>query len=229
MRDFNINSREDFERQVQDDPQLASKYLDLNLGSLPTASAFALRDVMPILAGANKRVRVTLASDMDPTLFKSSHVIYIGYLSGLGMLREIVFAGSRFQIGTSYDELIDTKTGKPYVSEAGGPVDDATRYRDYGYFSTFAGPNGNQNLIIAGTRDTALMQVAETVTVGRKLAELRSRASESNAFEALYEVYGVHHTNMEAKLLMAEPLNAANIWGEGWRSAAGTPATAQQR
>ncbi len=107
-------------------------------------------------------------------------------------------------------------------------MDDATRYRDYGYFSTFAGPNGNQNLIIAGTRDTALMQIAETVTGRRKLAELQQHAGESHAFEALYEVYGMHHTNMEAKLLLAEPLNAASIWGDGLRTAA-TPVPVAQK
>jgi hypothetical protein len=227
VRDFNINSREDLERVSQEDPQLAAKYTDMSLGYLPTGSAFALRDVLPILAGANKRVRVTLASEMDPTLFKTSHVIYIGYLSGLGMLRDVVFAGSRFQVGMSYDELIDTKTGKPYVSEAAGPLDDGTRYRDYGYFSTFAGPNGNQNLIITGTRDTALMQIAETVTARKKLGELAEHTVGSNAFEALYEVYGMHHTNMEATLLLAAPMNAASIWSDGIRTAA-TPAVAQK-
>jgi hypothetical protein len=215
VRDFSINSHDDFERHLQRNPELAQRYTDLNLAYLPTASAYALRDVMPILAAANKRVGIVMASQLDPSLFKTAHVIYIGYLSGLGMLGDIVFAGSRFTIGASYDELVDVATGTSYLSEAGGPVKDAVRYRDYGYFSTFAGPNGNQNLIIAGTRDTAVMQTAETLTGGRRLQELIAKAGSSHdAFEALYEVYGVNRTNIEARLLLTAPLHTDGIWQE---------------
>jgi hypothetical protein len=232
VRDFSINSRDDLEQRLQREPQLVRRYEDLNLTYLPTASAYALRSVLPILASANKRVRVVMASQLDASVLKSSHVIYIGYLSGLGgMLREIVFAGSRFDIGDSFDELVDATTGASYVSEAGEPPGDAVRYRDYGYFSTFAGPNGNRNLIIAGMRDTALMQTAETVTGGRRLAELLRRGdTASGAFEALYEVYGVNGTNIEARLLLTAPLHSGDIWresqeGGSWRNAA-APAVA---
>jgi hypothetical protein len=216
VRDFSINSRDDLEQRLLNEPQLARRYEDLNLTYLPTASAYALRNVMPILAAANKRVRVVMASQLDAAVLKSAHIIYIGYLSGLGgMLREIVFAGSRFNIGNSFDELVDATTGASYMSEAGEPPGDAVRYRDYGYFSTFSGPNGNRNLIIAGMRDTALMQTAETVTGSRRLAELTRRGdTRDGAFEALYEVYGVNGTNIEARLLLTAPLHSGDIWRE---------------
>ncbi len=86
VRDFAINSREDLEQRMQSRPELAQRYEDLNLGYLPTSSAFALREVLPVLVGSGKRVSVTLASELDPAAFKTSHVVYIGYLSALGML-----------------------------------------------------------------------------------------------------------------------------------------------
>ena len=214
VRDFNINSREDLEQRMQARPDLAQRYEDLNLGYLPTSSAYALREVLPVLVGSGKRVSVTLASELDPTAFKTSHVVYIGYLSALGMLQEIVFAGSRFSIGASFDELIDLTTGTAYVSEAGGPIKDAVRYRDYAYFSTFKGPNGNQHVIIAGTRDTAVMQTAEVLSGSRKLAELSGRAGKASSFEALYEVYSVNRTNIESRLLVATALDTKAIWNE---------------
>lgn len=214
VRDFTINSRADLEQRVQARPDLAQRYTDLNLGYLPTSSAYALREVLPVLIGSGKRVSITLASELDPTAFKTSHVVYIGYLSALGMLQEIVFAGSRFSIGASFDELIDLQTGTAYVSEAGGPIKDAVRYRDYAYFSTFKGPNGNQHVIIAGTRDTAVMQTAEVVAGGRKLAELTGRAGKTQSFEALYEVYSVNRTNIESRLLVATPLDTKALWNE---------------
>jgi len=214
VRDFDINSRADLEQRQKDDPRLVQRYEDLNLGYLPTSSAQALRSVLPILTGAGKSVTISLASELPPSAFKNSHVVYIGYLSGLGMLQDVVFAGSRFQIGGSYDELIDTESGTPYVSEAGEPMPDTTRYRDYAYLSTFGGPEGNQHLILAGTRDTAVMQTAEIAASVRRCDELLARAAHQKAFEALYEVYGVSRTNLEARLVIARPLDEDAIWSD---------------
>jgi hypothetical protein len=158
--------------------------------------------------------------------------VYIGYLSGLGMMQDVVFAGSRFAIGGSYDELIDTETGTPYISEAGGPLQVAERYRDYAYLSTFGGPDGNQHLILAGARDTAVMQTAEIVSSVRRSAELLARSSHNPAFEALYEVYGVDRTNLQARLLVTRPLDVSAIWGDAPAtpdSVAHAPADAARR
>jgi hypothetical protein len=221
VRDFDVNSREDLEQRREVDPDFAARYADLRLGYLPTSSAQALRAVLPILTGGGKTVTIQLASQLSPSAFKNSHVVYIGYLSGLGMMQDVVFAGSGFAIGSSYDELIDMATGTPYVSEAAGPLPESARYRDYGYLSTFAGPEGNQHLVLAGTRDTAVMQTSEIAASLRRGEELLARSGDSGAFEALYEVYGVNRTNLEARLVLARALDAAAIWGEAPEGAAG--------
>jgi hypothetical protein len=210
IRDFNINSRDDFERALQNDRSLADKYQDLNLAYLPTASAFALRDVMPVLALANRRVHVVMASDVNADVIKSGHVIYIGYFSGMATLREVVFAGSRLMTGESFDELYDRTTGTSYVSDVGSEQ-GRLKYRDYGYVSTFAGPGGNQFVILAGTRDIAVMRTAEITTQDSTLRELRSLRPE-NAFEALYEVYGFGRTDIDATLVFTAPLDTKAIW-----------------
>ena len=212
IRDFNINSRDDFERALQDDRSLADKYQDLNLAYLPTASAFALRDVMPVLALANRRVHVVMASDVNADILKSGHVIYIGYFSGMATLREVVFAGSRLMTGESFDELYDRTTGTSYVSDVGSEQ-GRLKYRDYGYVSTFPGPSGNQFVILAGTRDIAVMRTAEIATQESTLRELRSLRPE-NAFEAMYEVYGFGRTDIDAKLVFTAPLDTKAIWRE---------------
>ncbi|MFO7277590.1 MAG: hypothetical protein DIU56_011185 [Pseudomonadota bacterium] len=215
VRDFEVNSLEDFERYLQTRPSDAGRYVDLNLAYLPVASAFAVGEVMAVLAEKRERIQVRTASNLDPGVFKSAHVVYIGYLSALGTLGEIVFAGSRFNVGFTYDELVDSLTGTRYVSEAGIPELQTTRYRDYGYFSTFDGPSGNRHVVIAGTRDEALMHTAESVTRAAELARLADGARRSADFEALYEVVGVERTNMTGRLLLTSPLDAASIWNSG--------------
>jgi hypothetical protein len=211
VREFSINSPSDLEQYLKVHPDEAGEDLDLQLSSLPTAAGYALRDVMPLLAQAHKRVRIALASEMNPAVLTSAHVVYIGYLSGMGMLRDLVFAGSRFELGRSDAELIDRTTGQRYLSQAAMPHGEE-KYHDYGYFATFAGPTGNQIIVISGTRDVALMHTAEAVTQARGLAALTASAQGANAFETLYDVYGMEGMNLDGKLVLSSKLNTSRIW-----------------
>lgn len=212
VREFAINSPQDLERHQKMYPEEAGRYFDMELSYLPTSSAFALRNLMPVLASANKRVRIVTTSQLNPGVIKSAHIVYVGYLSGLGMLGDLVFAGSRFSVGDSFDELIDRSTNKHYVSQAAVPPRDDAKYHDYGYFATFAGPSGNQIVVIAGTRDLAVMQTAETLTAAKSLTALSQSVADASEFEALYEVYGMDRLNLDGKLLISSKMDSANIW-----------------
>ena len=212
IREFSINSHRDLEQYTQDHPEVADRYMDLGLSYLPTSVAPALRELMPILASAGKRVRVMLASEMTPDLFTRVDIVYVGYLSGLGMLRRVVFSGSQFAIGETYDELIDRKSGHHYISQSSALWRGDPSYRDYGYFSTFAGANGNRVIVVAGTRDVALTNTAEAVSHPDSIGPLTAQSGGHSDFEALYEVYGMEGTNVASKLLTTVPLNTATLW-----------------
>jgi hypothetical protein len=209
VREFFINSPNDFVYQVEVSPKLMEHYRNLNLSYLPTSAAFALQDIVPVL-GTKKRVRVMLMSDLNGGMLRATHIVYIGYISGIGLLGDPTFAASRLALGGSYDELTDQKTSTDYVSTASEGGD--ARYMDYGFFSTFPGPGRNRVVIIAGTRDTGVMQVAEAVTTPSTLADLSRRAGAAASFESLYEVYGVANAGTNAKLLFVSGLDTAHIW-----------------
>ncbi len=229
IREPSINSPADLDQYLMMHPELGSHYLDLQLNYLPTAAAYALRDVMPLLAPAHKRIRVAMASELSPAVLTSANVVYIGYLNGMGMLHDLVFAGSRFSEGKTYDELVDHVTGRHYVSEAAVPRGEE-KYHDYGYFATFSGPGGNQIVVISGTQDVALMHTAEAVTQSQTLGELTSSAQGAQSFEALYDAYGMDRMNLGGKLLLTAKLNTSRIWTGEPRDAvtavAGGPARA---
>jgi hypothetical protein len=216
VREFNINSPQDLENQTKLNPELADRYMDMELAYLPTASAYALRDVMPVLAPANKRVRVVTMSQLNPAVIKSSDIVYVGYLSGLGMLADYVFAGSRLSVGDSFDEIVDRDTKQRYISQQqGASIRGERKFHDYGYFATFAGPSGNRIVVIAGTRDVAAMHMAETLTTPHALEALTAQTGKMPGFEALYEVYGMDKLNLDGKLLMTSPLDSNTIWTGG--------------
>jgi hypothetical protein len=221
VREFAINSPGDLDQYLKLHPEFADRYQDMQLKYLPTSSAYALKDLMPLLAGASARTRVVLASELTPQMLKSSNVVYIGYLSGMGMLSDLVFSGSRFDVGESFDVLIDRASGKRYISQAALPVPGEQTYHDFGYFATFAGPSGNQIMIIAGTRDEAVMHTAETITHPDSLQQLSARSGNLRSFDALYDVFAMDGTNLNGTLLLTGRIDTARIWAD--ESAAALP------
>ncbi len=210
VREFFINSHEDFRDHAELNPQLMRRYRNLDLTYLPAASAFALQDVVPVL-GIAKPVRIVLMSQLDANALKNSHIVYIGYISGLGMLGDRVFAASRVSPGGSYDELVDAKTDHTYLSTAMGAMPDG-EFRDYGYFSTFAGPNANRIVVIAGTRDIGVMQMAHSLSRRNEIRELCQHVPDAPAFETLVEVAGVGKTGLHTRPLFVSAMKADNIW-----------------
>jgi hypothetical protein len=214
VREFSINSSGDLDQYLKLHPEFADRYQDMQLNYLPTSAAYALKDLMPLLAAASGHTRVVLASQLTPQMLKTSNVIYIGYLSGMGMLSDLVFSGSRFDVGESFDVLIDRTTGKRYISQAGLPMPGEQTYHDFGYFATFAGPAGNQIMIIAGTRDVAVMHTAESITHPDSLQQLTARSGDSRSFDALYDVFAMDGTNLNGTLLLTGNIDTGRIWAD---------------
>jgi hypothetical protein len=217
VRDFGVGSSKELDELMKNDTTLLARYLDLDLTYLPTGSASALLDVARVLYTSNKPVRIVSMSEMNEADLKSSHVIYVGYLSALDKLEDFVFASSTLAIGYTYDELQNIDTGELYTSEAGMP--EANRnYRDYAFISTFPGPGGNQLMIVAGTRDAGLMQAAHALTDPMFVSSMEQQRpdaakAEPPSFEMLYEVTGYGRTNLDAMLVHTAALNYQQIWG----------------
>lgn len=209
IRDFFINGPEDLEAWIDAEPSRKGQYADLRLSYLPIGTASALKDVLGVLQSPDRQVRVIPASEFRAPMLRASHVVYVGYLSGLGSLDRYAFSASRLELGSSYDELIDSETKEVYLSGAGYLVDDESGYSDYGFVATFPGPAGNQFLFVTGLRDEGLMSIA--ATIADPGAELHTVA-EGPAFETLYQVSGVDRADVAATRRFWSPLDASRIW-----------------
>jgi hypothetical protein len=209
IREYSVNSKSDLERYLAEHPERAERYMDVGLRYLPISAALALRNVMVVLAPQNRRITVSKMSDLEPASLKSADIVYIGYLSGMGMFQDLVFTGSRFAVGESYDEVIDKTTHHAYVSEVGyqimeppPPTGQEQTYHDYGIFEKLRGPGGNTILVISGTRDEGVSQTAEAFTNAQNLKELEQQTDTTRPMEALLEVSAFNGTNLTGKLLL---------------------------
>lgn len=211
VREFYVNSNQDFLDHLQLNPQRMRNYRNLDLTYLPAAAAFALQDLVPVL-NTGKQVRVSLLSALDPSVLKSTHIVYVGYISGMGMLGDRVFAQSRLALGGSFDELHDTQTDTTYISTAMPMSTEGGVFRDFGYFSTFAGPNGNRVVVISGTRDNGVMHVAEALSRHAGVEEVDTKAQGAESFESLYEIDGMARAGLNARLLFVSAMKNDAIW-----------------
>ena len=215
VRDFSINSKEDLEIYLMNHPEDFGRYTDVNLNYMPISVASALNDIIPAVKNADRakpRSSVIAMSHLNPDLMRKSNVIYVGLLSGLGILRDPLFEASGFEVGATYDELIDRATGKHYIANW-GPFDGETKPQiDIGYMASLPGPSGNPILVIAGTRDAAVMQMAEVSADPGQLEVLQKRLGGQGPFEALFRVRSIGNMNVDSALLLARRLTATNVW-----------------
>lgn len=215
IRDFHINSSEELEFNYERLASDETSYRDVRLSYLPVGAGVALADLLSVVRSLGREAIVIPQSSLDAKTVQSSDILYVGYLSGLGLLKEFVFAASNFELGSTFDELIDRDSGRLYVSEAGfhdGPAQD---YVDYGFLSTFAGPSGNRILIAAGMRDEGLMETASILSSSDSIDDLMAAVDEVDqppAMEALYRVRGMNRMNIAAELVFAGDLDERYIW-----------------
>ena len=210
VREFDVNSAKDLERLG------AAENVDLGLHYLPVGVGNALRVVTPILL-ANKSGGVVPsfvvpASQLSPELVKYTNLVYLGYLSGLGSLRDPMFSGSRFAIGDSFDQIVDRRTGRTYT--AANPLDREADSpgQDYAIVTSFKGVTGNTIVVIAGTRDAGLMQAAEFVARPEALTRLDTIQSGDHGFEALLAIESLENVGLRARIVSASPRRADADW-----------------
>jgi hypothetical protein len=207
VREFNINSPEDLPRVNTG----SDRFLDLDLSYLPTSVANAMLRVIPVLASKASMVSVKMMSELETADLADNHLVYLGYLSGIEPLLDLMFADSGLSIGATYDELVDLETNRYYIGSSG--LSGAQSFQDYGMVSTFPAPNGNHFLLVAGMRDEGLINISRELTSLNSLAALEDNlGGQGLSFEALYEVQGFDHTNFGGELVYSRPLDTRVIW-----------------
>ncbi len=212
VREFDINSPA--ELAASQTAGANSKYLNLELGYTPTSTAKALAQVMKVFGAQSQRIKVKMTSELNTRDLVGSHIIYLGLLSGMRGLNDLMFAASGLGLGATYDDLINLDTDLVYNSSSG--LSGKASYHDYGMLSTFPSPGGTQFVLLAGMRDEGLANLAEEVTTPNKLAALEQTVAldskQTPAFEALYEVRGYDNTNFDAILVYTKKLDTKVLW-----------------
>ena len=110
-----------------------------------------------------------------------------------------------FEVGESYDEIVDTASRRNYISDEARRLAAPVFYRDYGYLARFRTAGGSLVAVVAGARETALRGLAPIVA-GEALPEpLADLADGDEGLEALFQVTGQQGADLSDRLLVARP------------------------
>ena len=202
IRDFRVNSAEDLLRMQEADPARFGMAEDVGLNYLPFQTAFALEQVTPLLATAQKDVRVIAASELTSAMLSGHDVVYLGLLSGMGLLEEITFSGSSLRIGESYDEIVDRETGRVWASDEARRLASPAFYRDYAYVARLRAPGGALVMVVASERITGLRGVG-AIVAARDIPRDLSGPAAAPAFEALFQITGQQGADLSDRLILA--------------------------
>ncbi len=203
IRDFRVDSPMDLLLMQEAEPERYGNAEDVGLTYLPLSTAYGLRHIVPILARGGRTVRVVAASELDPEMLRGANVVYIGLIGAMGLLEETTFDGSGFEIGETYDELIDRASRQSYTSEEARRLALPVFYRDYGYVARFRAPGGSLIAVIASERETALRGLAPVVASNELPSEFAGLARGDDGFEALFQITGQQGADMSERLLVA--------------------------
>jgi hypothetical protein len=207
IRDFRVNSPADLARAQMEEPVRYNSAQDVGLTYLPLSSADALRALMPVLSRDEKPVWIMPASKLDSDMLRGFNIVYVGLISGMGLLEDMNFSGSNFAVGESYDELIHLPTNGHFVSGEAQNLTSPGYYTDYGYLSMFREPGGGLIAVVAGSRDTALRSIAPLVArddLDPQISRL-ARDGAAPSYEALFEITGQQGADLSERLVLAAP------------------------
>lgn len=203
IRDFRVDSPADLASLQEAEPARYGNAEDVGLTYLPLSTAYALRHVVPVLARGGREVRVIAASELGADTAREANIVYVGLISGMGLLEDTTFAGSGFAVGDSYDELIDRASRRTYMSEEARRLASPVFYRDYGYLARFEAPGGSLVAVIAGARETALRGLAPIATASELPDRIETHSEGDEGFEALFQITGQQGADLSERLIVA--------------------------
>jgi hypothetical protein len=202
IRDFRVDGEADLAALQEAEPDRYGYAEDVGLTYLPFSTAYALQSVVPVLADTGRDVEVIAASELEPDMLNRFDVVYLGLLSGMGVLEDQVFATSTLRVGESYDELMDRESGQVWTSDEARSLASPAFYRDHAYLARFTASTGAQVVVVASQRETGLRGISP-IAVASSLPDGIAEVADAAGFEALVQVTGQQGADLDDRLILA--------------------------
>lgn len=192
IRDFDINSSEDMEQYVEDNPEMKDTISELHYSYLTWQAPACLFQIMPLFDDISK-TSIKMSSDLSYQDIKNQHIIYFGSYKSLGTLKEFIA-----------DTLVEYKSQKRILHDSSSGMDKEiaeviklkTDYNKSILLFVCQNDAGN----IATFR---YFKNIDSVSIFERRIGLDDK---NNCFKAEFEVESLERTDMKIKMTEAEKL-----------------------
>ena len=202
IRDFSINSAEDFSQRMSADSVFGATHRDFGIRYLPRAIGHASARLGNFL-GEDSLWEVQFSSevDLDALLDSGANVIYIGYYTGLIHLKDIAFNQSSMQLHPNGNLLFQSETGDVFVGEGTLSPEYRDRYTDFSLMRKVQLESGGTLFALMSARDTGLANLIDyAFSVDGTVAIESFLDDKSVPFEMLLETSGAETGDMSNQI-----------------------------
>ncbi|WP_423126797.1 hypothetical protein [Gaoshiqia sp. Z1-71] len=199
IRDFSINSEQEFARHIQQHPDQAVGMIPNRYPYITKMGPYCTKMISELLSRNHRSFNLMLNSEWDKSKVNSENIIYIGQFKTMGFLRNVFsnafpnieISGSRLKITDPVSEEV-----KLYNSQ-GEP-----QMVDYTIVSKMRGPNGTDMALFISDNDIGVIRVVEYLTNPDSLAGFYARNQlYKHEFTALFKVSGWERTDYAMELV----------------------------
>ncbi len=205
VRDYQVNSADDFDLLLSGNPALVSIYRSSNHTLLGKFAINCLHDLNQYFNAKDKKTEIMLGSNLQWEDLNRNNIVFVGSFKTLRLFKNLL-NDHYFEYIISPNTLIFKDHSKDTTYSYQAPKDHATgQVRDYAILSRFPGPNQNVITIFSSTHDVGHISTVKYFTSDKSLQEFEDEyfRDEKGAcfFDALFEVQGFLRTGFQPKLL----------------------------
>ncbi|MBD3374747.1 hypothetical protein GF406_06925 [candidate division KSB1 bacterium] len=204
IRDFQINSDEDFSLMVQDS---SDHFIPANLTYLGKFALWTLFDLEKIFHNMQKTVEIKLASDLEWLDLNKYNVIFIGPFKTQRLLTSILQSlNFTYEIHPNLLVYTDQDTSYSYHAVK---VKETGYERDYTLVAKLPGPNNNIIYMFSSTHDIGHTSTVRSLTNLEKINNLGEPfqiPENLRYFVGIFQVQGFERTSFDPTLLHFRPI-----------------------
>jgi hypothetical protein len=203
VRDFSINSLDDFMEKSKVDKDFQSKYTPALYTYLRPSSYWGLWQVLDMLKGKDVPVSLKLASQFTEDDFKSNNVIFMGQIKSLFVLRKFLsLYGIKCDLNKNTLSIV-SNDGKSEQLYSPADIHGGKFEKDFSFIVKGKGPGGTDFLLLIGCAEIGVLGAIKGVSdisATNSILEKFPSGEVPESFMAVFESEGLNQTVFGTKL-----------------------------
>lgn len=196
VRNFTINSPDDYKQIVRNDPAFAKRFVQSDFTFLRPSASWGLAAILPTLQMSPNGYSLKLASQFTIDDAKANNIIYIGSFKNLYNFQKILHI---FHIHYNLNPAsfhLDGPDSNTFLSPSNSTLKAGNVEKDYAVVAKAQGPEGSIIMLMLGFADTGVIEATRFATdaelVGKYITQDNTQGS--RFFTAVVETEGLNQS-----------------------------------